>query len=74
MQQIFTMRLIKCHVLCLLLRVDIHKPSVSLQEYILKRKHLQGRGASIGGEVLPKHQDLNSILSTHIHTSMVLCL
>ena len=74
MQQIFTVRLIKSHVLCLLLRVDIHKPSVSLQECIIKRKHLQGWGASIGGEVLPKHQDLNSILSTHIYTSMVLCL
>ena len=55
------MRLIKCHVLCLLLRVDIHTLSGSLKELILKGSHLQGWGVSTVGEVLPKHQDPNSV-------------
>lgn len=71
MRQISTVRLIKCHVLCLLLRVDIHRPSVSLKELILKGRHLQGWGVSI---VLPKHQDLNSIPSTSIRIGVVVCL
>lgn len=74
MQQIFTVRLIKCHVLCLLLRVDIHEPSGSLQEFILKGRHVQGWRASIRGEVLPRHQDLNSIPNTHIQVGVVVCL
>lgn len=70
----FTVHLIKCHALCLLLRVDIHKPSGSLQEFILKGRHLRDSGASTGDEVLSKHQGLNSFPSVHIQVSAEVCL